>query len=74
MSAKPKRRCVGRGCRRWTRSTQRLCDRCKTGRAPDVARDGDGVLLEGIGHLDYAAALALAHKLADALTPGCEPR
>jgi hypothetical protein len=71
MSTKPKRRCVGRGCRRWTRSTQRLCDRCKSGRAPTVIRTDEGIHIEGVGWMSDQAALSLAHRIADLLSPGC---
>ena len=70
MSAKPRPRTHCQGCRRQTRRVTRLCERCETGSAPDVVREGPGIRIRGIGYLDSSAALALAHKIADLLTPG----
>jgi hypothetical protein len=33
-----------------------------------VTRDGDGIHIEGIGHMSTHAALQLAHRIADAAT------
>lgn len=64
--ARPKRVC--RQCRvNDTRSTVGLCTQCRP--APAVTLEDDTVFVEGIGGLSPAAALVLAHKLADVLAP-----
>lgn len=62
-----RRRCTD--CRRHTKSVTRQCERCRTGRVPAVTAHANGVHVEGLGVLDHQVAIALAHKLADALTP-----
>ena len=37
---------------------------------PQVTPTDNGVHIDGLGRLDHSAALALAHRLADCLTPG----
>ena len=58
-------------CRQWgvneTRSTVGLCTQCRP--APAVTLEGGAVYVEGIGGLSPAAALVLAHRLADVLAP-----
>jgi hypothetical protein len=60
-----RQRCTN--CGRKTRSVARICLECKP--APAVSRDGAVVHVEGIGPLSTHAALQLAHRLADAVTP-----
>ena len=42
----------------------------RTSPVPAVTVVDNGVHVDGLGRLDHAAALALAHRLADCLAPG----
>lgn len=64
--ARPKRLCTGCGVAE-TRSAIRLCVHCRP--APAVTLEGGVVFVEGIGGLSPAAALVLAHRIADVLAP-----
>jgi hypothetical protein len=59
---------VCRRCQtRETRAATGVCWTCRP--APTVRRDGDGVTIDGIGHVSHDVALRLAHAIADALAP-----
>jgi hypothetical protein len=49
-----------------TRSATGLCSQCRP--APAVTLQGDVVHIDGLGTISTHAALALAHKLADAVS------
>jgi hypothetical protein len=52
---------------RETRAASGLCWQCRP--APAVRRVGDTIHIDGIGHLTPAAALKLAHAIADECAP-----
>jgi hypothetical protein len=52
---------------RETRSATGLCWQCRP--APAVHRSGNGIHIDGIGHMTLTAALKLAHNIADECTP-----
>ena len=54
----------------WLASAVKKHRRRKGTPIPNVTVTDGGVHVDGIGRLDHAAALALAHRLADCLTPG----
>jgi len=54
----------------WLASAVKKHRRRKGTPIPTVSRIAGGVEVDGLGRLDHGAALALAHRLADCLTPG----
>jgi hypothetical protein len=54
----------------WLASAVKKHRRRKGTPIPNVTVTDGGVHVDGIGRLDHATALALAHRLADCLTPG----
>jgi hypothetical protein len=54
--------------RRQTRSATRVCWECR--QAPAVRRDGEFILVEGLGLLTTDAALVVSNAIVDAIEEG----